>query len=561
MQVAKTPTLPPYSRNKARAEAAAALAQAVKRLRQSMNTQTAAQPEMVNEDEPLLSQRFQVYPSTQQPNRNMNPTVEELFAGIKGAVIQGDAKATIKHLSFDSRRVAPGALFFALQGQRTDGQKYVEDAVLRGACAVVAESATWAPPKTVLIQVPNVREAMAEVARRFYQNPQKGLELYGVTGTNGKTTVTTLLKHLLQKPSEPVGLLGTVAYVLGDRTLPAYRTTPEATEIYAMFAQMRDAGCKRGVMEVSSHGIDQRRVHKLPFKTVAFTNLTQDHLDYHGTMENYFAAKARLFTGGTGLLPQVAVINLDDAYGKRLLGLIPAGVRAVTFGLEEGADYRATNVELRADGTRFDLHWAEGTVKVESPLLGDYNVSNLLCALAMAVSGGEDIHELLRKLKSFAGVPGRMERIDCGQPFTALVDYAHTDDALRNALGMLRAITKGRLLLVFGCGGNRDRAKRPKMTKAAMEGADIVWATADNPRGEALPQIFADMAAGITDSTRITFIDDRRRAIADALAAAKPTDIVLIAGKGHETYQEFADTVTPFDDRAVVRELLTRANL
>lgn len=561
MQIAKIPTLPQYARNKARSEAAAALARAVKRLRLSMDSQNTGTTELVNEDEPLLSQRFQVYPSTQQINRDMNPTLAELFGGIKGAVIQGDGTVIVRHLGFDSRRVAPGALFFALQGQRTDGQKYVEDAVMRGACAVVAEGAVWVPPRTTLVQVPNVREAMAEVARRFYQNPQKGMELYGVTGTNGKTTVSTLLKHLLEKPQAPVGLLGTVAYVLGDRTLPAYRTTPEATEIYAMFAQMRDAGCQKGVMEVSSHGIEQRRVHKLPFKTVAFTNLTQDHLDYHGTMESYFAVKSRLFTGGTGLLPQVAVINRDDAYGQRLLGLIPAGVRTVTFGIGEGADFRASNIELGAEGTCFDLHWAEGTVKVESPMLGHYNVSNLLCALAMAVSGGEDLHEMLNRLKTFAGVPGRMERVDCGQPFTVLVDYAHTDDALRNALGMLRAITDGRLLTVFGCGGNRDRAKRPKMTQAAMEGADYVWATADNPRSEALPQIFADMGTGVTDSARITFVDDRRRAIAAALGEAKAGDIVLIAGKGHETYQEFADTVIPFDDRAVARELLARYTL
>jgi UDP-N-acetylmuramoyl-L-alanyl-D-glutamate--2,6-diaminopimelate ligase len=310
-------------------------------------------------------------------------------------------------------------------------------------------------------------------------------------------------------------------------------------------------------MEVSSHGLDQQRVRGLQFGAAVFTNLTRDHLDYHKTLERYFEVKTRLFTGGTGVPPKVSVVNLDDPYGEKLVAKL-AGVdtRLVTFGENLRAEVRAENVTLNFKNTTFRLVWPGGTMDLDSPLIGRYNVSNLLGAIATAWGLGRDPLVFLARLRAFKGVPGRMERIEEGQAFNVLVDYAHTDDALRNALGMLRAITPGRLLVVFGCGGNRDRTKRPLMTRAVQEFADFAFATADNPRTEAIAQIFDDMRAGVIAPENITWIEDRRRAISLALDMAKPGDCLLIAGKGHESYQEFADTVFPFDDRQVARELI-----
>lgn len=469
----------------------------------------------------------------------------------------GPASCVIHSLATDSRRIAPGALFFAVTGYREDGNAYVMEAIQRGAAAVVSEKIQTVPPRCAFIQVADLRQAMAVIARRFYNHPERGLRLFGVTGTNGKTTVSTLLKFFLEKPGLPVGLLGTVSYQLGARTLPAGRTTPDSIDLQGLLAQMREAGCQQAVMEVSSHSLDQRRVQDLAFHTAAFTNLTRDHLDYHQTMERYFEAKQRLFDGRAGPLPAHAVINGDDPWGRRLLETLPSGLRAVTFGESACADFRATEVRLLPRGTDFLLTWPEGSRPVSSPLLGSYNVSNLLAALAMAWTAGEAVPGLLDRLASFPGVPGRMERIEVGQTCTVLVDYAHTDDALDNALRMLRQVARGRLLVVFGCGGNRDRSKRPLMTAAVLRHADLAWATADNPRHEAIEAIFTDMRPGATGAgDRLFFVEDRRRAISRALDAARPEDTVLIAGKGHETYQEFAGTIVPFDDRAVAAELL-----
>jgi UDP-N-acetylmuramoyl-L-alanyl-D-glutamate--2,6-diaminopimelate ligase len=365
-----------------------------------------------------------------------------------------------------------------------------------------------------------------------------------------------LLKHLLNG-DQRVGLLGTISYDLGGRTVPSFRTTPESLDIFGMMAQMRDAGCRHAVMEVSSHGIDQQRVRGLQFGAAVFTNLTRDHLDYHKTLESYFEVKTRLFTGAAGQPPKVSVINIDDAHGEKLAAQLGgAPTRLVTFGESTKAEVRAENVGLNFKNTTFRLVWPAGSMDVDSPLIGRYNVSNLLAAVATAWGLGRDPSVFLTRLRAFKGVPGRMERIEEGQSFNVVVDYAHTDDALRNALGMLRAITPGRLLVVFGCGGNRDRTKRPLMTRAVQEYADFAFATADNPRTEAISQIFDDMRGGVTGPEKITWIEDRRRAISLALDVAKPGDCLLVAGKGHESYQEFADTVFPFDDRQVVRELI-----
>jgi UDP-N-acetylmuramoyl-L-alanyl-D-glutamate--2,6-diaminopimelate ligase len=487
------------------------------------------------------------------------PKLADYFEDGEIVASKGPLDRPISGLAIDSRRVVPGNLFFALPGLRTDGATFIDEAVSRGAVAVVSQRLPAHPPaKVTFVQVADARAALALVAQRYYRFPDRDLTVVGVTGTNGKTTVTHLIKHFLNG-DQRVGLIGTINYDLGARTVPSYRTTPESLDIYGMMAQMRDAGCRQAVMEVSSHGIDQQRVLGLQFGAAVFTNLTRDHLDYHKSLDAYFAVKTRLFTGETGAAPKIAVINLDDPFGEKLAAkLAPTmpGQRIVTFGENPKALVRAENVTLNFTNSVFKLVWPQGEMLVDSPLIGRYNVSNLLAAIATAWSLGRDPSVFLARLRAFKGVPGRMERIDAGQPFNVLVDYAHTDDALRNALGMLRVITPGRLFVVFGCGGNRDRAKRPMMVKAVQEFADFAFATADNPRTEALTQIFADMQAGVTDPKMITWIDDRRRAISLALDACKPGDCLLIAGKGHESYQEFADTVIPFDDRQVVRELI-----
>lgn len=498
-------------------------------------------------------------------NRNrvfkMAPKLSDYFESTEIIAVKGSLDRPISGLVMDSRRVVPGALFFALPGRRADGATFIDEAVARGAVAVVTnELPVMVPTKVTFIHVADPRAMLALVAQRYYNYPDRELEVVGVTGTNGKTTVTHLIKHLLDV-EQRVGMIGTINYDLGTRTVPSFRTTPESVDIYGMMAQMRKANCKQAVMEVSSHGIDQQRVLGLEFGVAVFTNLTRDHLDYHQTLEAYFGVKTKLFTGDLGTKPKTAVINIDEPHGARLVGLIPEGVQVVTFGESPEATVRAENIGLNFTNSTFTLVWPGGEMAVDSPLIGRYNVSNLLAAIATAWSLGRDPQKFMVSLDTFKGVPGRMERIEEGQPYNVLVDYAHTDDALHNALAMLRVITPGRLLVVFGCGGKRDRAKRALMMKAVQKFADYTFATADNPRGESLNQIFDDMREGVTNQDRIAWIDDRRRAISLALDTCKPGDCLLVAGKGHESYQEFADTVIPFDDRQVVRELISIKSL
>src|ERR1022692_1438305 len=509
----------------------------------------------------------------------MAPILSDYISEDEILAAKGRLDCPISGLVMDSRRVVPGNLFFALPGRRADGVSFIDEAVSRGASAVVAQRMPSHPPvRVTFVQVADARAVLARVAQRYYKFPDRDLSVVGVTGTNGKTTVSYLIRHLLNG-SERVGLLGTISYDLGVRTVSSFRATPQSIDIFGMLAPMGDARCRHAVMEGRSPGIAQQRVLGLRFGVAVFTNLTQDHLDFHGTLESYFDVKTRLFTGSLGPVPGVAVVNLDDAHGERLAAKIAAEVpsaRLVTFGENPIADVRAQDVVLNFRDTAFRLAWPGGAASVASPLIGRYNVSNVLAAVAAAWALGRDPAVFSERIRIFKGVPGRMERIEEGQAFNVLVDYAHTDDALRNALGMLRAITPGRLLVVFGCGGNRDRTKRPRMVRAVQEVADHAFATADNPRGEQLEKIFADMREGVVDPSKVTWVDDRRRAISLALDSARAGDSLLIAGKGHEGYQEFADTVIslliagkghegyqefadtviPFDDRQVVRELI-----
>jgi UDP-N-acetylmuramoyl-L-alanyl-D-glutamate--2,6-diaminopimelate ligase len=487
------------------------------------------------------------------------PRLSDYFRDAEIVAVKGELDRPISGLAIDSRRVAPGNVFFALPGQRADGATFIDEAVSRGAVAIVTSKLPAFPPsKVTFIRVSDARAALARVAQRYYKFPDRDVTAIGVTGTNGKTTVSHFIQHFLGG-EERVGLLGTINYDLGARTVPSYCTTPEALDVYGLMAQMRDAGCRHAVMEVSSQGIEQKRVLGLQFGAAVFTNIARDQLDYHQTIEDYFEVKTRLFTGATGSTPRVAVVNLDDAYGEKLAAKISGelrDVKLVTFGEHPRAQIRAEHVSLHFKHSTFRLVWPGGTREIDVPIVGRFNVSNLLAAIATAFGLGRDPAVFLGRLRAFGGVPGRMEAVSAGVPFNVFVDYAHTDETLRNALGVLRAITPGKVRVVFGCGGNRDRTKRSSLVSVAQNFADHAFATADNPRTERLGQIFADMRAGVTAPAKISWIEDRREAIRLAIEACRPGDSLLIAGKGHETCQEFADTVFPFDDRLVAREFL-----
>ena len=491
---------------------------------------------------------------TRRPSRKLSSLLKEM--GMKLPKKSPDPE--IKRLTIDSRRAVPGSLFFALPGQHRDGASFIDEAVARGAVAVVAQGARGlGPARVAYVEVEDPRRALAFISRSFYGAPDKEVGLVGITGTNGKTTVAHTLQYLLSHDGSKIGRIGTVSYDLVERVLPSFRTTPESPDLCELLAQMRDFGCDRAVMEVSSHGIDQSRVAGLEFETAVFLNLTRDHLDYHGDMESYYEVKRRLFTGEIGPVPRRVVINIDDPYGARLADDFPSEVERVTYSMsDEAADFHATGVELGPRGSRFQARFSGESELVETSLIGHYNVSNILATLAICWVLGENLKEVIARLSSFDGIPGRMERVCQAEPYVVLVDYAHTADALRNALGMLREVTEGKLLVVFGCGGDRDRGKRLPMTQAVLELADRSWATADNPRNESLGRIFDDMRVAVKEGDAMEFISDRRRAIELALKAAEPGDCVLIAGKGHESFQEFGDTVVPFDDRKVAEELV-----
>ena len=491
--------------------------------------------------------------------------VEQTLFELNGERVTGASSHNnqrVTELISDSRRVTPGSAFFALPGMRTDGTKYIQEALERGAKTIVTQDPSLEVPNSVAkICVEDARRTLAKFAKRYYGNPDEHLDLIGVTGTNGKTTVTTLTRHLLEDSGRPVGLIGTVRYHLGDREIPSFRTTPESTDLYSLLRNMVVGGCSEAVMEVSSHGIHQSRVSGLRLGVTVFLNLTRDHLDYHETMEHYFNEKRKIFNGVNGKLPKVAVINGDCIYGKRLMNELPPQVQILSFGMEEGNDFRARNIDLQENGTNFILDAPSGTHVVASPMLGRFNVMNLMASLAVIHSLGRSVSDTLRKVRAFAGVDGRMETVDCSETYKVVVDYAHTPDALRNALSMLRECTPGKLHVVFGCGGDRDRGKRMEMTRVACAGADTVWATSDNPRTESQQNIFKDMRRGMSKGAEVYFIEDRRRAISAALDEAKDGDCVLIAGKGHETFQEVQYTAIPFDDRKVADELLQAKSL
>ncbi len=484
-------------------------------------------------------------------------TLGELLSRIDAAVPAGlAAEAAVAAVSHDSRRVAAGHLFVALRGSVHDGNAFAEAALRKGALAVVSDREAPAPGLP-WVRVADARVALARLAAEFFGRPADGLVLAGVTGTNGKTTTAYLIDAALRAAGRRVGLLGTVAYRVGDRLAEASRTTPESSDLQALMREMRDDGCSHAVMEVSSHALALERVHGLRFDVAVFTHLTRDHLDFHGDMDGYFAAKRRLFS--EWLAPEGrAVINAEDDRAAALQEASRAP--AWTFAIERPADFVARDVVLGLDGTRFRIFGPDGDVALESPLLGRFNVQNLLAAFAAARALGVPAEAAIAGLQSLSGVPGRLERIEAGQDFRVIVDYAHTDDALKNLLETVRALQPRRLITVFGCGGDRDRTKRPLMGAVASRLSDVVVLTSDNPRSEPPESILEQIQRGMNGGRKAErhVIADRREAIARALELAGPGDAVVIAGKGHETTQVMRDRVLPFDDRQVARELLQR---
>jgi len=473
---------------------------------------------------------------------------DQLLAGAAVERIVGDAaSAEIASLAYDSRKAGPGTLFFCVPGEKRDGHEFAPQVVAAGAAALVVErELEVGVPQAV---VADARAAMAPVAARFNGDPTAELRVAGVTGTNGKTTTAFLLREILEGFGTKCGLLGTVKQVVGGVEEEVVRTTPEAIDLQATFRRMFDGGDRACAMEVSSHALVLHRADAIHFEVAIFTNLTQDHLDFHTDMEDYFLAKRKLFAE---LSPRTAVVNVDDPYGRRLA----EEFECVTFSAEgAAADYSARDVAFDAGGARF----AVGEIELRTGLPGHFNVANALGAFAAARAMGVGAEDAVAGLARAARVPGRFEPIDEGQEFAVLVDYAHTPDSLENVLRAARRLTAGRVIAVFGAGGDRDRDKRPKMGRAGAELADLVIVTSDNPRSEEPATIVAEVAAGAESAPQLEIEVDRRAAIAIALARAEPGDTVVIAGKGHEQGQEFkGGRKIPFDDREVARTELRR---
>ncbi len=471
----------------------------------------------------------------------------------------------IAGVQYDSRRVGPRDLFVAMRGGSADGNRYVDTAIVQGASAVVTDSSEayarlrGKHPELAVALVERGRRALAEASSAVMGHPQKKLALSGVTGTNGKTTTAFLLEAMLRSVGRRCVLIGTIETHVGDEVRVSPHTTPESRDVLALFADGVNVGATEAVMEISSHALEQERVWGLPVEVAIFTNLTQDHLDYHGTMESYFAAKARLFDGVGAPPPRVAVINADDAYGERLAAGIERS-QVVRYGMEGKGDFVAEDVRMRAGETRFRMLTPHGVVEMRSPLTGRVNVYNVLAASAAAWARGLTMEEIVRGADTGAQVPGRFEVVPSTNDVTVVVDYAHTDDALRNLISLARELVKnrgGRVITLFGCGGDRDRTKRPRMGRAAGEGSDLVVLTSDNPRSEEPMAIIEEALVGVkATGTECIVEEDRAGAIAIAIRAARVGDIVLIAGKGHEKVQILRDGTVPFDDVAVAAGVL-----
>jgi len=491
-------------------------------------------------------------------------TFQHLLDGAE--VLSQSGNPDVTGVEYDSRRVRPGCLFVAMRGETSDGNRFIDQAIQSGAVAVVTDSQEQSPREGVAwAVVPHGRRALARVSANFYKRPAERIAVTGITGTNGKSTTAFLIESILTAAGRKSALIGTIEYHVAGKIYPAPHTTPEALELARIFNEALGLGATDAVMEVSSHALAQERVFGVPFDVAVFTNLTRDHLDYHKTMDEYFAAKRVLFEGCGTDAPRACVANLNDEYGAKLSTFSRKRSSVVlTYGWDRG-DFHAEKVDINPRGTRFDVVTPQEKIATFSPLIGRVNVYNILAAAAACYARGCDSKAIARGVESLTHVPGRFERVDCGQPFTVVVDYAHTDDALRNLTALAREFvsrgaTAAKVITVFGCGGDRDRAKRPLMGDAAGRGSDFVVLTSDNPRSEDPLAVINDAVVGLQKTgVKYSVVPDRRKAIALAINEAGPGDIVLLAGKGHEKVQVTREGSLPFDDVEVAGEALKAA--
>ncbi len=480
--------------------------------------------------------------------------IKELLGGIEVIGMTGSDEVKVSGISYDSRKVQPGQLFVALKGETADGHRFIRSALNNGAVAVIHEEELEGvddlASTATFIRVHDTRRALSLASQVWYHAPSRSMTIIGVTGTNGKTTTTYILKEILEAWGKKVGLIGTIQYMIGDAVYQATHTTPESLEFQKLLYEMLAAGCSHVVTEVSSHALSQKRVDGTVFRAGIFTNLTRDHLDFHGTMDNYFLSKQRFFSE---LLERTAtaVVNLDDPWGRKLAESISAHV--YTYGLESGADLLASEIKTSFDGLKFRISTRGRTYDAASPLVGLPNVYNILAAAGAAAAVGVPWNVIMEGIRRSPSIRGRFEKVDAGQKFLAIIDYAHTEDALERLIYTARGLTKGKIITVFGCGGNRDRGKRPRMGAIATRLSDFVIITSDNPRSENPDEIIREVAAGAARRNYLTE-PDRKEAIKRAVLMAEKNDIVLIAGKGHEEYQEIGGKRFPFNDREVVEE-------
>jgi UDP-N-acetylmuramoyl-L-alanyl-D-glutamate--2,6-diaminopimelate ligase len=491
---------------------------------------------------------------------------KELIAEVTNVGVGGDSDGQITGVEYDSRRVRPGSVFVAMKGGSTDGNRFVEKAIAAGAPGIITDSAPTFDhllvfePGLPVLEVEHGRRALAEASAAFFSHPERKLAATGITGTNGKTTTAFLVEALLNAAARKAVLVGTIEYHVAGEVRASVHTTPESRDLFELMAEGVSRGATELVAEVSSHALDQGRAAGIGFDVAVFTNLTRDHLDYHQTMEKYFAAKRLLFDGTVYPAPRVAVINAHDPHSEQLAAAArKAGAEVWTYGIGAG-EWRAASFKLTPSGATIDLETPAGAAKVNSRLAGEVNILNLLAALAAAHARGISFAELVEFVPRLKPVPGRFQSVDAGQPFTVIVDYAHTDDALRNLTALARQITStsgGRVITLFGCGGDRDRTKRPKMGQAAGKGSDLVVATSDNPRSEEPLAILGEIEPGLKASgVKYSVEPDRAAAIRLALKEAKPGDVVLLAGKGHEKEQIVGFSAVPFDDVEVALSAL-----
>jgi UDP-N-acetylmuramoyl-L-alanyl-D-glutamate--2,6-diaminopimelate ligase len=488
-------------------------------------------------------------------------TFQHLLDGAE--VLSQSGNPDVSSVEYDSRRVKPGCAFVAMRGESSDGNHFIDQAIQAGAVAIITDSPAEKPRAEVAwALVSHGRRALARVSENFYKRPAERIAITGITGTNGKSTTAFLIEAILTDAGRKSALIGTIEYHVAGRTYPAPHTTPEALELARLFHEAIGQGASDAIMEVSSHALAQERIFGVPFDVAVFTNLTRDHLDYHKTMDEYFAAKRVLFEGCGTDPPRVAVANLDDEHGAKLASFSrKRGSVVLTYGWDRG-DFHAEKADITPRGTRFDLITPQEKLAIFSPVIGRVNVYNALAAAAACVARGCKPENIARGIAALTHVPGRFQRIDCGQPFTVVVDYAHTDDALRNLTALAREfVSRGggtaRVITVFGCGGDRDRAKRPLMGEAAGRGSDFVVLTSDNPRSEDPRAIINDALVGLQKtSVKYSVEVDRRKAIGIAVGEARPGDIVLLAGKGHEKVQVTREGSHPFDDAEDARETL-----